>query len=1100
MADKTVILELQLDSKQLEASAKEAETALKRLTPQLAEVAATSGKNSVEYAKLKEEVKKFTKQLNDSSAALQINDDLSGKVTLTTIEQARAQKALAAAYNLLTKEQRENTEEGKSITAQYLAMNEALQEQGLEVSDGRRSVGLYEKAIISANKTIKGLKDEQQKLGFAMTSNTKKLDDAKKGLDKLDGTLGETSAEYKQLRDDVEFYTAALINNNKTLDEVNKELSDQEEQLKSTSKEAEAIGFVYGNNEASTLSLKKQLKQLKEELATLDPNSEAFIEGTARAGELADRIRDVNEALGAQTSGSKFEILSNQMGMLGEDLANLDFEGVAEKAKAFQEIAGNISLDDIVKGAKQAGQALLSLGKTLLASPIFLVLAGVGLIVAFWDDISEAINGTNVAQDALNSTVGDYKKGAQEAITKTNLVASSFEQARKGVISKEEALKTYNDTLGDSFGKATNLNEAEALYASKTSAYLVAAGKRAQANALFAKAAEEQANALTAQFEDQTSFYDQQVASLKKQYGFITSANETLTASQKRGVAEAKKTSDAKSKIYTEEAQKLLEQAEMSENAVGIVSENEKALNDELAQLAKQRADRAKAAAEARVEAERKALEKIRQLILGNAELTAAQEEAAAEARANFRRTTATLEIKDAQELAARLLEIEQERIDSLTALDEVEKTARLATIESNLAQEVKALEGIAEQRLTQERLLREKANLEIASINAEFDQRELDRTVSLSEAKALVADEALKTEEQRNADRLASMEANLKHEETLLREAGKTDEEIAEATAGRRIEIARFQNDTIQQNQASTDAEKLTAAADLEAQILAIKQEGIDADVEATKAGEEAKKEVRGLALDAAGQLVDTFTQIQQDNLTGQINDLASAANAEQRLLADKLSANVISQEKYTAELKKIELKQAAEMAKLKKTQFEKQKKADIISAGISISKAVISGYSSQPFLPVGLAAGALASVLGLAQLAQIAGAETPAFATGGAVLSGQRITGNDGTRIRRSNGDNLLASVKAGEVILNEAQQQRAGGAGFFASIGVPGFALGGSTGQNITNSIDSRVNAEGLVLDAIARMPAPVVGVRDIVDGIDRKTSVEQSANLF
>jgi hypothetical protein len=1100
MADKTVILELKLDSKQLEASAKEAETALKRLTPQLAEVAATSGKNSVEYAKLKEEVKKYTKQLNDSSAALQINDDLSGKVNLTTIEQARAQKALATAYNALTKEQRENTEEGKSLTAQYLAMNEALQEQGLEVSDGRRSVGLYEKAILSANKTIKGLKDEQRALGFAMTSNTKKLDDAKKGLDKLDGTLGETSAEYKQLSEDVEFYTNALITNNKVLGEVNKELNDQEEQLKATTKEAAAIGFVYGNNEKNAESLKKQLKDLKTELAGIDPNSAAFLEGTARAAELADQIQNVNEAIAAQTSGSKFEILANQVELIGGDLANLDFEGVAEKAKAFQEIAGNISLDDLVKGAKQAGQALLSLGKTLLASPIFLVLAGVGLIVAFWDDISKAINGTNVAQEALNSTIGDYKKGAQEAITKTNSVKSAFEQAEKGVISKEEALKTYNDTLGDSFGKATDLNQAEALYAAKTSAYIVAAGKRAQANALFAKAAEEQANALTAQFEDQTSFYDQQVAAVKRQYGFLNSANETLTASQKRGVVEAKKNSDAKSKIYTEEAQKLLEQAEVSENAAGIVSDNEKALNDELAKLAKDRADKAKAAADARLEAEKNALEKIRQLILGNAELSASQQEAEAEARADFRRTTATLEIKDAQELAARLLEIEQERIDSLTAIDEVEKAARIATLESNLKREISLVEGSAEQRLTQEKLLREKADIELTAMDVEFDQREVDRLNSVNEAKKAVADEAIKSESQRQSDRLAVMEANLKHEETLLQEAGKTDEQIAKATAGKRIEIARFQNAIIQENQASTDAERITAAADLEAQLFAIKKQGLDADVEATKEAEREKAQLRDLALDAANTLTNTFSQIARDNLTGQINDLASAANAEQQILADKLDANVISQEKYTAEIKKIELKQAAETAKLKKAQFEKQKRADIISAGISISKAVISGYSTQPFLPVGLAAGALASVLGLAQLAQIAGAETPAFATGGAVLSGQRITGNDGTSIRRSNGDNLLATVKAGEVILNETQQQRAGGAGFFASIGVPGFALGGSTGQNITTSIDSRVNAEGFVLDAIARMPAPVVGVRDIVDGIDRKTSVEQSANLF
>lgn len=42
--------------------------------------------------------------------------------------------------------------------------------------------------------------------------------------------------------------------------------------------------------------------------------------------------------------------------------------------------------------------------------------------------------------------------------------------------------------------------------------------------------------------------------------------------------------------------------------------------------------------------------------------------------------------------------------------------------------------------------------------------------------------------------------------------------------------------------------------------------------------------------------------------------------------------------------------------------------------------------------------------------------------------------------------NGDNIFAIVKAGEVILNEAQQKRLGGPSVFKAIGVPGFADGG------------------------------------------------------
>ncbi len=134
MADeRTVIFKLELDSKALTASAKQAQDELAKLQPELKKVADESGKNSVEYRKLEEEVRRYTKQLKDSSAALATNEELAGKTTLTTNEQARAKKALSTAYNMLTEDEKKNTEEGKRLTAQLKATNEALQDQGLAV-------------------------------------------------------------------------------------------------------------------------------------------------------------------------------------------------------------------------------------------------------------------------------------------------------------------------------------------------------------------------------------------------------------------------------------------------------------------------------------------------------------------------------------------------------------------------------------------------------------------------------------------------------------------------------------------------------------------------------------------------------------------------------------------------------------------------------------------------------------------------------------------------------------------------------------------------------------------------------------------------------
>lgn len=69
------------------------------------------------------------------------------------------------------------------------------------------------------------------------------------------------------------------------------------------------------------------------------------------------------------------------------------------------------------------------------------------------------------------------------------------------------------------------------------------------------------------------------------------------------------------------------------------------------------------------------------------------------------------------------------------------------------------------------------------------------------------------------------------------------------------------------------------------------------------------------------------------------------------------------------------------------------------------------------------------------------------PPFAKGGIVKKGM------GYPIRRNNGDNILATVRTGEVFLNKEQQAALGGDAVFRAIGVPGFAGGGLVGSSST-----------------------------------------------
>src|SRR5690606_19882751 len=94
----------------------------------------------------------------------------------------------------------------------------------------------------------------------------------------------------------------------------------------------------------------------------------------------------------------------------------------------------------------------------------------------------------------------------------------------------------------------------------------------------------------------------------------------------------------------------------------------------------------------------------------------------------------------------------------------------------------------------------------------------------------------------------------------------------------------------------------------------------------------------------------------------------------------------------------------------------------------------AAVAAYKSLASIPVvgpalGIAAAVAASAYGLARVAMISGIQfadggkVPGFAGGG--LSGTKIQSHHGIPISRPNGDNRLATVKTGEVILNERQQ---------------------------------------------------------------------------
>lgn len=380
-------------------------------------------------------------------------------------------------------------------------------------------------------------------------------------------------------------------------------------------------------------NLKSELRKAQAEVAELSAKfgatSQEAINAAKKAAELKDAIGEAKALTDAFNPDAKFNALSSSiggalngfqafegaLGLVGVESEDLQktllkvqsamalsqgLQGVMEAKDSFKQLGAVVG--DAFKGMTNASKAFALTG-------IGLLLTGVGLLVANFDKLKETFFKVNQGTVALKETLGDYRQGAADAIKTTTEVGNSFELARKGVISKEEALHTYNTTLGDTFGKAKNLNEAEDLYNKKTKAFIEATALRSQAQALLGKAAEAQAEALTAMMDvELTTAQNLKVAFISNTQGIEAAAKETEKLLRQNAV-ENKKRAEDRAKILTDESKKLLERAENIEKDNKIISSSEKATNDYLAEKRAEAAAKAKELRDKELEEQKAKLE-----------------------------------------------------------------------------------------------------------------------------------------------------------------------------------------------------------------------------------------------------------------------------------------------------------------------------------------------------------------------------------------------------------------------------------------------------------------------------------------------------------
>ena len=153
-------------------------------------------------------------------------------------------------------------------------------------------------------------------------------------------------------------------------------------------------------------SLKAELRETIQQLQQAELGTEAFDKLNQKAAALKDRMAEVNEQVAVFATGSKYEQVSNSLGEIGAGLRDMDFDRVTNGAKLFAQTSKSITFKDAIGSLKQMGSAFVSIGKTILTNPLFLIVAVVGAIIAAVVALLDELGILKVIFKAVGDAIG----------------------------------------------------------------------------------------------------------------------------------------------------------------------------------------------------------------------------------------------------------------------------------------------------------------------------------------------------------------------------------------------------------------------------------------------------------------------------------------------------------------------------------------------------------------------------------------------------------------------------------------------------------------------------------------------------------------------
>ena len=481
-----------------------------------------------------------SEQLNqENEQLLKLQKQIADTITKRNFAESQLAKTLAEEKILLQQTNKDNANAAKInlTTAGSIARMEAIvlrlrakqKDLNLTTEEGQKKSELYKKSIDKLNESIKANSDAaaKQRLNVGNYQGSAKI--IVESLKSVEEQIKSLQAKQTGLvelgkRNPIGFRTQG---GDKQLGDINAQLQQLQANAKVGDQRAE-IGF-----------FRKELINLED--AGLR-NSKAYKEVQQRLAQLTDQVADTKDEIKALSSDTRgFDLFAGSVTFAAD--AFQTFAGAAQLAGVSQEDAARatatlVAVQSVSNGVKGIATELTTKGtaanqvyaftQNLVATAfdrsatsarrfqaalgiIGLALTIIGAVIMVLGEMNRELSEAEKQQKALNDVMNDAAAEYGKAKTEVAQMTKEIDLAKRGMMSKEDVLKKYNETIGSTIGQAKDLNEAEKIMGEKADDYIRFMFAKAQAAAAFAlanKAAEESVKNETATTEELLSTFD----------------------------------------------------------------------------------------------------------------------------------------------------------------------------------------------------------------------------------------------------------------------------------------------------------------------------------------------------------------------------------------------------------------------------------------------------------------------------------------------------------------------------------------------------------------------------------------------------------------